>query len=244
MQALEVEKLSVRFGEQYILHDVTCGVGEGAFLAVVGPNGAGKTTFLKVLLGLVKPASGKVLVHGKSPQEMEPKWLGYVPQVKTLDRSFPALAIELVVSGLRGRWPGRIKPGERKTAIKALEQVDAAQLAHRALNSLSGGELQRIYLACGTVRKPRLIVMDEPATGIDMVAQKTLYQILEDYRKENKSTVVMVTHDWGVANHHASAVLIINREMIAFGLPGQVLTNENLARAYGHAGHPMTPIIE
>jgi zinc transport system ATP-binding protein len=244
MKALEVTELSVYFGGQPILHNVTCGVDEGEFLAVVGPNGAGKTTFLKVLLGLVKPSAGSVLIHGKSPAEIEPKWLGYVPQVKTLDRTFPALAIELVVSGLRGRWPARVKPDEREAAMKALEQVDAADLANRALNSLSGGELQRVYLACSTVRKPRLIVMDEPATGIDVVAQKTLYQILDDFRKDNKSTVVMVTHDWGVAHHHSTAVVIINREMIAFGLPKVVLTNDNLARAYGHAGHSMINGLE
>jgi zinc transport system ATP-binding protein len=234
----------VQFSGHYILHDITCGVDEGEFLAVVGPNGAGKTTFLKAILGLVKPASGTLLVHGKTPEEMDPQWLGYVPQVKTLDRSFPALAIELVVSGIRRGWPGKIKARERETALKALEAVDAAGLANRALNSLSGGELQRVYLACSTVRKPRLLVMDEPATGIDIVAQKTLYQILDDYRKDNKLTVVMVTHDWGVAHHHATEVLVINREMIAFGLPNDVLTNEVLARAYGHAGHSMTNGLE
>ena len=109
MKVLDVHELCVQFSGHYILHDITCGVDEGEFLAVVGPNGAGKTTFLKAILGLVKPASGTLLVHGKTPEEMDPQWLGYVPQVKTLDRSFPALAIELVVSGIRRGWPGKIK---------------------------------------------------------------------------------------------------------------------------------------
>jgi len=244
MQTLEARNLSVRFNGQSILQDITCHADEGEFMAIVGPNGAGKTTLLRVILGLVKPSSGDLLVYGKPPQDADPKLLGYVPQIKTLDRSFPALAVELVVSGIRHRWPGIIKPEERSRALDALEQVGARALANRALNSLSGGELQRVYLACSTVRRPRLIVMDEPATGIDMVAQKTLYQILEDYRKNNKSTVVMVTHDWGIANHHATSVLVLNRDMIDFGSPKDVLTNENLAKAYGHAGHPMLPIIE
>lgn len=244
MLALEAKDLCVRFNGQRILEGINCRADAGEFLAIVGPNGAGKTTLLKAILALVKPTSGELLIYGLQPRKVDPKIIGYVPQIKTLDRTFPALAIELVVSGLRHRWPSFIRKKDRARGMELLENVGVAHLAERALNSLSGGELQRVYLACSMVHKPKLIVMDEPATGMDIVAQKTLYQILEDYRKNDGSTVVMVTHDWGIASHHATSVLIVNRDMIAFGAPDEVLTSTNLARAFGHAGHPMTPIIE
>ncbi len=237
MRAIEAKNLTVRFDGQPVLRDITFQVEEGDFLAIVGPNGAGKSTFLKVMLGLVKPSAGSLHLYGKPCGAIPPDWVGYVPQIKTLDRSFPAQTIELVVSGLRRRWPGRIKKEERETAIRALGQVDAAHLAERSLASLSGGELQRAYLAFGLVRRPRLVIMDEPAASIDVVGKKSLYGALEEYRSEANANIVMVTHDWGVAHHHADCVMVLNCDMISFGPPREALRDEHLQKAYGHIGH-------
>jgi zinc transport system ATP-binding protein len=236
-EAIEATNLSVRYNEHVVLEDITCAVPEGGFLAIVGPNGAGKSTFLKALLGLVKPCSGTLRLFEKPAEKVSPEWIGYVPQIKTLDRSFPALSVELVVSGMRRRWPGRIGKAERAAAMSFLEKVGAAQLAARPLSSLSGGELQRVYLAYSIARKPRMVIMDEPASGIDVVGQTNLYRILDDYRCEGNNTVAMVTHDWGIAFHHATRVLVVNRTMISFGAPQEALNDENLSRAYGHIGH-------
>ncbi len=230
-------RLSVRFGEHRALHGLSFQVAEGSFVAIVGPNGSGKTTLLKVLTGLQDVSSGRVRVFGARPENVPAGTVGYVPQIKTLDRTFPAQAIELVLSALHHRWPHRIDPGEREQAVQALAQVGAEELAHRPLGGLSGGELQRVYLARSLIRAPRLVVLDEPATGVDLVGAMDLYDLLERYQDEHDATVLMVTHDWNAAYHHASEVLVLDREQVSYGPPAEALDERCLRRAFGHVGH-------
>ena len=169
--AITVEKLSVKFVDYYALKDINLQIEKGSFTAVVGPNGAGKSTLLKVLLGIVRSYEGVVRIFGAKPESLEPRLIGYVPQMKSMDRTFPARSIELVLTGLNRRWPWHISEQEKKEALDALDQVDALHLAYRALFNLSGGELQRIYLARTIARQPSLILLDEPATGVDKVGE-------------------------------------------------------------------------
>jgi zinc transport system ATP-binding protein len=235
--ALETQGLAVRFHDHLALADVTFAVPEGAFMAVVGPNGSGKSTLIRVLLGIVPPSAGAVRLYGRLPSEVPPEWLGYVPQLKTLDRTFPALAVELVATGLRRCWPGLVGAGARREALAALEAVGAAHLADRPSGRLSGGELQRVYLARGLVRRPRLVVLDEPATGIDVAGEADMYRFLDAYHRANAATIVMVTHDLEAAHHHASHVLVLNQRQISFGSPDAALGEASLRRAFGHVGH-------
>ena len=235
--AVEFDRVTVRFGRDNALEDVSFRVPEGAFVAIVGPNGAGKSTLLKVVLGLIQPTAGRVRVFGQPPRKVPPTWIGYVPQFKTLDRSFPALAIELVASGRLLRWPFRVPPGVRAEAEAALARVRGAHLADKPLSGLSGGELQRVYLARAFVRRPRLLLLDEPATGMDVLGEADMYAMIEDYRAESGATVMMITHDWEAAYHHATHVLVLNRRVIGFGPPERALTEECLRRAFGHEGH-------
>lgn len=234
--AIETQGLRVRFGDFVALDNLSLQVPTGAFLAVVGPNGAGKSTFMKTLLGLVTPEAGEVKVLGKKPGSL-PTQIGYVPQIKTFDRSFPAVAIELVLSGVRRAWPGPLRASERKLATQALERVGADRLAERPLGRLSGGELQRVYLARALVRKPSLILLDEPATGIDALGEKDMYHMLEAYRKESGATIAMITHDFDVARYHASYVIVLNRTLYGCGHPSTALCEDCLSRAYGHGSH-------
>ncbi|WP_117237248.1 metal ABC transporter ATP-binding protein [Thermus sediminis] len=235
MSALEIRDLSVRFGEFWALEGISLSVPKGAFVAVVGPNGAGKSTLLKAVLGLV-PFLGEVRVFDQPLSQADPFWFGYVPQIKTFDRSFPALALELVLTGLRRRWPFRIGPSEREEGLRALGQVGAEDLAFRPLGRLSGGELQRVYLARALIRRPRLLLLDEPATGVDRVGEVDLYHHLDLYQKTSEATVLMITHDWEAA-HHATHVLVMNRKVMGFGPPERALTEACLRQAYGHVGH-------
>ncbi|MDD2706479.1 MAG: metal ABC transporter ATP-binding protein [Verrucomicrobiae bacterium] len=237
MSAIEAMHLSVRLGDRMALEDISFQVDEGEFVAVLGPNGAGKTTLVKIFLGLIFPSQGVARIFGDSVNRLSPEWLGYVPQVKTLDRHFPALAMELVGSGLRRCWPGWMSGEEKKTVIAALARVGAEHLAERALGRLSGGELQRVYLARGLIHRPRFILLDEPATGVDVAGQQDMYRILEDYRKETQATILMVTHDWGAAFHHATRAMLLNRRLISMGRPSEALEDEFLRCAFGHVGH-------
>lgn len=220
-----------------MLDGLTFDVGTGDFVAVVGPNGGGKTTLLRVLLGLVGLQDGGVHVFGHPPASVDPHLVGYVPQVKRLDRTFPARAIDLVLTGVEQRWPFRVGTDEQSRAVAALRRVGAEDLADRALNGLSGGELQRVYVARSLARAPQLILLDEPATGIDVAGASDLYDVLEADQAERNTTIIMVTHDWNAAYHHATHVLLMDGRQVAFGSPDSVLTDAYLRDAFGHTGH-------
>ncbi len=234
--ALQARGLGLRFGSFNVLQDVQFEVPAGSFCAILGPNGGGKSSLLKLVLGLLQPSSGSLLVGG-GPPGASGMGIGYVPQVKTLDRNFPAQALDLVVSGLTRAWPWRISPAQRETAQAALDQAGAGNLAGRQLSVLSGGELQRVYLARALARRPQLILLDEPAAGMDAAGEHDMYHVLESYQRASSATVLMVTHDWGTAFHHASMALVLNRRLLACGPPAEVLSDETLREAFGHSGH-------
>ncbi len=234
---LEANQLGVRLGTYQALKELSFSVAKGDFVAVVGPNGAGKSTLLSTLLGLQKHVHGELRVLGKEAKDADPGKIGYVPQIKTLDRRFPAQALELVVSGMRQRWPGRVAESERRAALDALKATGAEHLATRAIGELSGGELQRVYLARCLVKKPDLVLLDEPATGIDAIGEADMFLLLETMQKETGMAVVMVTHDWYASCHHCHKVLLLNRVQLGFGDPMTVLSEDNLRRAFGHIGH-------
>jgi zinc transport system ATP-binding protein len=217
-----------------VLEGITFSVPQGAFVAVMGPNGSGKTTLLRALLGLVPLSEGTILIQG-APPAADGKRIGYVPQMKTLNRKFPGLVVELVISGLRRSWPFRITGPERMAALGALERTGALHLADRPIERLSGGELQRVYLARSIIHRPEIILMDEPTTGIDATGESDLLRLIDSMKDER--TILMVTHDIETALHHATHVLILNRSLYGFGDPESCLKGDSLSQAFGHAGH-------
>lgn len=235
--AIDVERVSVRFGDVDALRGVTFTVPEGAFVALIGPNGAGKTTLLNVVLGLQTVTRGSVRVFGKDPTALSAESLGYIPQVKTIDRSFPGHALELVVTGIRRAWPWRISREDQAAALAAMQRTDVARVANRPIAKLSGGELQRVYLARSLVRQPKLLVLDEPGAGMDLAGEADMYHILDQYRRDRAATVLMITHDWEGARAHATHVLLMDRGLAAFGDPVEVAREERLLQVFGYAGH-------
>lgn len=235
--AIEIKNLSFSYGKIKVLENISLSIPDNSFVSIVGPNGAGKSTLMKILLGLINYDRGEVTIFGKSPVKADPSLIGYVPQIKTMDRNFPALAIELVTSGLTRRWPWSVKGNEREKSLEALSMVKAENLAERTLSELSGGELQRVCLARSIVRSPKLVVLDEPATGIDAIGEADLYNLLEAYQENAKATILMITHDWHVAHHHSDYVLLLNRKQVSFGTPKEALSENNLRIAFGHIGH-------
>ncbi|MCA8938711.1 MAG: metal ABC transporter ATP-binding protein [Planctomycetes bacterium] len=231
MIALSAAELSVQVGDVMLLKPLSVEIPSGEFVSILGPNGSGKSTLLKVWLGLLAPSKGRA-------SALAGVEIAYVPQLKTMDRSFPGLAIELVATGLLGRWPWRLKPATREAALKALEAVDAASLADRQISALSGGELQRVYLARALAQSPDILFLDEPATGVDIGGEQDLYRLLERQRQQHPNlTIVMVTHDWGTALHHSSSILVLGRSLRWFGKPSDPAMDQALADAFGHKGH-------
>ena len=234
---IKIENLFIRFGKYTSLENINLEIKANTFVSIVGPNGGGKTTLLKVILGLIKPSEGNVQINGMNTLEIPPEIIGYVPQIKTSDMTFPALPIELVASGIRGNWVARLSNDEKKSAIGALERVGAGHLAKRQLSKLSGGELQRIYLARSFVRKPLILLLDEPVTGIDLMGESDIHKIIEDYKNESNAIIILVTHDWESAYHHADKVLLLNKSQICFDEPSIAFSEAYLRKAFSHVGH-------
>ena len=229
LATVEAEGVSVRFGDVTALEDVSFHIDPGDFVAVLGPNGSGKTTLFHCLLGLTG-FTGTITNRAHR--------VGFVPQIKTFDRTFPGRAVEVVASGITGRWPGWRDRRHFPQARQALAGVGADHYADRSLSGLSGGQLQRVYLARALVHSPELLLLDEPAAGIDRVGEHDLYEDLESYQAEHPHVAIaMITHDWDVARHHAGKSLILNHRVIGFGPSAEVLTDDCLRQAFGHMGH-------
>lgn len=232
---LVFENVGVRLGGVSILEGITARIPCGGCTAVVGPNGAGKTTLLLAILGEV-PFTGRIdrFCRG-APSALR---VGYVPQRLAFDRGMPLTVMEFLLMGVQRLplWLGRRKAIQR-TAGELLRAVRCEQLAHRPLGALSGGEMQRVLLALALQQKPDLLLLDEPAAGVDLNGEALFCELLDALRRSQGFTQVMVSHDLVSVTHHATHVVGLNRRMVMEGRPRDVLNAENLAALFGrHLG--------
>ncbi len=233
--AVRFEGVTVTLGGVTVLDDVTASVPAGGSTAIIGPNGAGKTTLLLALLGQIR-FRGHIHVEGVPPGK-RPR-LGYVPQRLAFDRGMPMTVTEFLIMGWQRLplWLGRHR-GLVRRARQLLCEVQAEALAERRLGALSGGEFQRVLLALALGQEPELLVLDEPAAGVDVSGESLFCEILERQRRRRGFTQLMVSHDLATVTHHATHVICLHRRMIAEGPPQVVLTAENLTALFGiHMG--------
>jgi ABC-type Mn2+/Zn2+ transport system ATPase subunit len=233
-KVLEVEGVAIEVGGRQLLRDVSFHVLRGEFMCLLGPNGAGKSTLLKSFLGFLTPSAGHVRVLGQSPEEARPR-IGYVPQLKSFDRTFPATTIELIVANLRGAWPVRIKPEERDRAMAVLRRVKAERLAKKPLAGLSGGETQRVFLARALATDPELLLLDEPAAGVDAMGRADLYDLLHEISGDDYLAAVMVTHSITAISRTAEKIAFVDGTLRAFGFPADLFGDAKLLTMLG--GH-------
>ncbi|HWH05430.1 MAG TPA: metal ABC transporter ATP-binding protein [Gaiellaceae bacterium] len=231
--AVEVTDLTVAYGEQPVLWDVDLTVPPGVLMAIVGPNGAGKSTLIRAILGLVKPAAGRALVHGR-PYEQARQLVAYVPQRGTVDWDFPTSVLDVVTMGRYGRLGWVRRPGreDRDAALAALAQVGMDAYAGRQISQLSGGQQQRVFLARALVQAAEVYLMDEPFQGVDATTELAIVELLRDLRAGGK-TVVAVHHDLQTVPEYFDQVTLLNVRRIASGPVEEVFTDENLRAAYG-----------
>lgn len=237
--AIVFDRVSVTLGGVSILDSITAEVPAGSSTAVVGPNGAGKTTLLLALLGQVA-YEGRITLRGAGDDGRRAPRIGYVPQRLTFDRGMPATVTECLAMGLQRRplWAG-VAAGVRARATDLLQAVHADALRDRALGALSGGELQRVLLALALAHDPELLVLDEPAAGVDPRGEELFCELLESLRHAHGFTQLMVSHDLPTVTHHATHVICMNRTLVTQGPPREVLTREALAAVFGlHGGLP------
>ncbi|HZG36369.1 MAG TPA: metal ABC transporter ATP-binding protein [Gaiellaceae bacterium] len=233
MSAIEVTDLTVAYADKPVLWDVDLEVPRGVLMAVVGPNGAGKTTLIRAILGLVKPAAGRALVHGR-PYAERRRLVGYVPQRGSVDWDFPTSVLDVVLMGRYGRigWVRRPGADDRAAAGRALEEVGMAELAGRQISQLSGGQQQRVFLARALVQDAEVYFMDEPFQGVDATTERAIVELLRGLRERGK-TVVAVHHDLQTVPEYFDQVTLLNVRRIASGAVADVFTEENLRRTYG-----------
>ncbi len=225
--------LTVAYHETPVLWDIDLDVPPGVLLAIVGPNGAGKTTLIKAILGLVRTASGKVLIHDK-PYEVQRKIVGYVPQRGTVDWDFPTNVLDVVMMGRYGAlgWIRRPRKTDRELAMNALEKVGMEKYSNRQISQLSGGQQQRVFLARALVQDSNVYLMDEPFQGVDATTERAIVALLQELR-ENGKTVVVVHHDLQTVADYFDWVTLLNIRRIASGPVQETFTPENLRETYG-----------
>jgi manganese/iron transport system ATP-binding protein len=233
---LEVNELSILYDGHFALENVTFHLHAGERVAVVGPNGAGKSTLFKVVAGVLQPDSGDVKISGYGPRGHI--CIAYVPQRSQVDWRFPASVADVVMMGRIGqigffRWPRR---RDWDTVHTALVEVDMEALADRQIGELSGGQQQRTFLARALAQEAELVLMDEPLNGLDVPSQEAILSLLERLHQQ-KITVMVATHDLEQAATNFDRVMLLNRHLIRFGAPQEVLTSENLLLAYKDHAH-------
>ena len=231
---IEVRNMNFAYEAGFpILEQVNFTIHEGQSGCIVGPNGGGKSTLLKLLLGLLVPASGSIRLFGKTPAESKRR-IGYMPQYHQLDPQFPVTALEVAEMGC-------LKPGffpfytarDRQIAMDALDELGIADLAGRSFADLSGGQRQRVLIARALACRPGLLLLDEPTANIDPGAEEQFYATLEILRK--RMTVLTVSHDLGFVNRETDVIICVNRKVSVH--EGESFSAETADAVYHHQMH-------
>ena len=214
MAQLTCTSLVLGYDGKEILENISFSVNSGDYLCIVGENGSGKSTLMKTLLGLQAPIRGKVLTgYGLKQNE-----IGYLPQQTEVQKDFPASVREIVLSGCQGRCGSRpfYNREEKKLAADAMEKMQIAPLAKRCYRTLSGGQQQRVLLARALCATQKMLLLDEPVSGLDPKVTAEMYALIQKLNYEDGITVVMISHDLNAALQYASHILHIG-DRVFFG---------------------------
>ena len=222
----------MHYGSTAVLRDVNLHMHCGELTAVVGPNGGGKSTLLRAILGEIR-YDGEISFLSKGKDAKRPI-TGYVPQHVSIDKDAPVSVLDLFALS-RGRFPVWLKTAERRRseALRSLDIVSASHLADRRIGELSGGELQRVLLACAMTPIPEILLLDEPVSGVDARGLSLFYETICNLRKEFDISIILVTHDIGAIAPHADRIVLLNRTVVADGTPSDVLKGDDLSAVMG-----------
>ena len=229
---IEVDKLTVSFGAQTPLKDVSLHIHCGELTALIGTNGAGKTTLLRALLGQIE-YTGTIRHLTSDGRPAADLRTGYVPQQLEFDRSSPVTVMDFMAGSLSRRpvFLGVSKKA-RERVLAALERTHCAQLADRALGALSGGELQRVLLALALTPQPDLLILDEPVSGVDQNGMETFYQTVDELKHRNHMAILLVSHDLSVVERYADRVVLMQGTVIKQGSPEVVFDSPEFEQVF------------
>lgn len=234
-QALRLTGVTVSYRDVLALDDVDLALAEGKACGLVGVNGSGKSTLFKTVVGLVRPRSGRVEVFGGARGEArEAGLVGYVPQADDVDPDFPVNVADVVLMGRYHRmgWSRHPSHRDRDAVAAALDRVGMSGLADRQIGRLSGGQRQRVLLARALAQEARLLLLDEPFTGVDASSEAAVTAVLRELIADG-CTLLVATHDLTMLPALCEESVLLHQRVLAHGPTAQVVTPENLARAFG-----------
>ena len=222
------DRATLGYGRQIVLRELSFSIPEGDFLGLVGPNGSGKTTIVRALLGTHPPLAGTVTV---APGVR----FGYVPQRDQVDYDYPLTTLDVVLMGRYdrvglGRRPG---PDDRRHALQALQQVGIPDLADRHLRELSGGQRQRTLMARALAGQPNILVLDEPTSGMDLVATTQILGLVRDLHERTGVTVLMVSHALNEVANYVERIALVMNQAFRIGTVSEIMTEPVLSAMYG-----------
>lgn len=224
MSLISCKNVYLKYENTSVVEDLSFNVEEGDYLCVVGENGSGKSTLIKSILGLKETASG----HLHFGDGLTAKQIGYLPQQTTAQKDFPASVYEVVISGCIGKDKSRFffSKNQKALAEKNMEKLDILHLKNKCYRELSGGQQQRVLLARALCATDKMILLDEPVTGLDPVVTAEFYSLLKKLNKESGITVIMVSHDLFAAVHNADHILHLKKTNSFFGKTQEYLDSD------------------
>jgi zinc transport system ATP-binding protein len=238
VKIVEFEDVSFSYGAVPVLEHVSLSIERAEFFGLIGPNAGGKSTLLKLMLGLLRPDHGVVRLFGEEPASARRR-VGYVPQHPTFSRRFPISVLEVVLLGLNADLGG-FRARDRKKAMDALDAAEIAEIAARPVNTLSGGQLQRVLIARALVCDPELLILDEPTANVDLRAEEDIFALLRQYSAH--MTIVVVSHDVAFISGYVGRVGCLNRTLVCHETAD--ISGKTIEELYGapvkmiHHSHP------
>ena len=204
MTILEIENLKVSYSNHTALENINFKIEEGEYVCLVGENGSGKSTLIKTIVGLLKQEEGKIGLNISLDE------VAYLSQTNLKDLDFPATSKEIIMSGVQkhGKLPFYTKQ-DKEVYNEVIKKLKIEEIQNRRIGDLSGGQKQRVLIARALIRQPKLLILDEPATGLDYNITKELYKILDNLNKENKMTIIMATHDLDEINETKPRIICL-----------------------------------
>lgn len=235
MTAIDIEGVTVRYGEVLALDSVTARVESGRVCGLIGMNGSGKSTLFKSIMGMVRPDRGRVMIDGADPNVARKRGLiGYVPQSEEVDWAFPVSVRDVVMMGryAHQNFTRRIRPIDRDAVDQALERVELTEYADRQIGQLSGGQRKRAFVARGIAQGAEILLLDEPFAGVDKRSEATIVRLLRELAVDGR-TVLVSTHDLHALSDLADEAILLMRRVLLHASVDEVLKPEHLAKAFG-----------
>ena len=214
------------------LDNISFSLNNGDLLGVIGPNGAGKTTLFSCMLGLLKDYRGEIRIFDQDIRKNNSilQSIGYIPQQKSIEQGFPATVQEIVSLGMIGK-----KNLSKERVASALKMVDLSGHNHKRIGELSGGQQQRVLIAKALVNEPKLLILDEPTTSVDVETQNKFYTLLKNLNQKNKISIIWASHDLDAVNKIANKVMCLNRSMFFHGDTTEFFGSDELIRMYSES---------